>query len=176
MQTWRKFLRRTKPVSKAETGFTLVEILITVAIVGILVGISAPSFLGLLERQRLISANNQVYQAMRQAQNKAKRERAIWQVSFQEQGGVAQWAVHRANVAPSNWNSSEYIQIDDSNTTLSSPPDSSRWRVQFNFEGHVNGQLGRITLNSKQNNQAKRCIVISTLLGAMRTEQGAACE
>ena len=167
-------LRRTKSVSKAETGFTLVEMLVTVVIVGILAAIASPSLIGLLERQRLASASDQVYQAIRQAQSKAKQERAVWQVSFREQGGVAQWAVHEANNAPSNWNSSNYIQIDDSNTTFR--PDDSIWEVQFNFNGQVNGQLGTITLNSKQNNQAKRCIVISTLLGAMRTEKDAACE
>jgi hypothetical protein len=40
--------------------------------------------------------------------------------------------------------------------------------MQFNHYGEVNGQLGRITLSTIDQADTKRCVMISTLLGAMR--------
>jgi hypothetical protein len=37
--------------------------------------------------------------------------------------------------------------------------------------GNTNGQLGQITLTSKNGGKAKRCLTVSTLIGAMRTGQ-----
>jgi len=42
-------------------GFTLVELLVTIAIVGILASFSAPSFQTMLEKRRLIAATEAVY-------------------------------------------------------------------------------------------------------------------
>ena len=41
-----------------QKGFTLIELLITVVIMGILVGLAAPSFFGILERRKLIGATD----------------------------------------------------------------------------------------------------------------------
>jgi hypothetical protein len=44
-------------------------------------------------------------------------------------------------------------------------------RVPFDNLGTVKPPLGRITLSSKSGGKAKRCVFISTILGAMRTAQ-----
>ena len=159
-------------------GYTLIEVLVVVIMAGVLAAISAPSMLGLIERQRLNSANSEIYQAMRQAQSRAKQEKVTWQVSFREQSGVSQWAVHRADTAPAAWNGlSSNIEIDDSNTTFL--PQSSIWSVQFDFKGNPARGLNdvrRITLNTNQNTQMKRCVFVSTLLGAMRIDNDDGCD
>jgi hypothetical protein len=61
------------------------------------------------------------------------------------------------------------VKLDENESTLDKLSNGVR-RVQFDYIGSVPlSQLGRITLSSKSGGQAKRCVFVSTLLGAMRT-------
>lgn len=73
---------------KKELGFTLIELMIGVAIVGILAMLAAPSFIEQIKRDRLVTTANQIQAAYRFARSEAvKRE-----VSLQLKGG-ASWQV-----------------------------------------------------------------------------------
>jgi prepilin-type N-terminal cleavage/methylation domain-containing protein len=157
-------------VKFTNTGFTLIEILIVVVLIGILSAIAAPSWLGFVNIQRLNTAQGQIYRAMREAQSNAKRDKIIWQVSFQEINLVPHLAIHRRDSTPTvaHWQSlGDQIRIDQSETTLYDS--NGIWRVQFNDRGNTNGQMGKITLKTQHNSKLKRCVIISTLIGAMRT-------
>jgi hypothetical protein len=81
---------------------------------------------------------------------------------------VLQWVTHQEGTTPpdSFWNSLDpNVQLDPE-TTLRRV--RGVWRVEFNHLGRVNGQLGRITLSGKSGGRAKRCVVVSTLLGTLR--------
>jgi len=41
-------------------------------------------------------------------------------------------------------------------------------RVQFNYIGNTNGQLGQLTLVANNSDKVKRCVYVSTLIGTMR--------
>ena len=119
--------------------------------------------------QRLNVSQNSVLQAMRDAQSRAKQNHIVWQASFQTANGIVQWAIHPASTTPtpSLWSSLDTnVQIDSETTLLQS---GSLYRVQFDHQGNVNGQLGRLTLSGKSGDKAKRCVIVSTLLGALRT-------
>ena len=153
-----------------EKGFTLLELLVIVVSIGGLSAIALSSWSAFINRQRLNNANFQVYQAMRQAQNKAQKETIIWQASFREQNEVLQWAVHPASLNPSlaNWNElHETIQLD-SETTLQKS--NGVRRIKFDHKGNVaHPPLGRVTLSLKGGSTVKRCVFVSTILGALRT-------
>lgn len=150
-------------------GFTLLELLIIVVISSVLFAIMAPGWAAFMNGQRLNGAQDSVLQAMRDAQSHAKRSHIIWQASFQDANGVVQWAVHPANTTPtvSAWNNLDSAIQMDAETTLQ--PSSSIRKVQFDHEGNVNGLLGRLTLSSKNGGKVKRCVIVSTLLGVVRT-------
>ncbi len=155
--------------NSASSGFTLLEMLVVILIIAVLGAIASPSWLAFINTRRLNIAQDQVYQAMRQAQSQAKKNKLKWQASFQVEDGIVQWAVHAATVNPADaqWNSLDAnIQLD-AETSLQRV--GTIRRIQFDYMGNVTPPLGRVTLSSENSGQVKRCVFVSTILGAMRT-------
>ena len=155
--------------ASGKAGFTLIEVLVVVAIVGILSAFTAPSWLNLLERNRLTTSRDQIYSAIRQTQVTAQRQGSTWQFSVRERNDFVEWAMHPGAVAPvaASWEvlDSASVQIDDE-TTFESLGDVHY--VRFDEAGNVANKLGRITLSSKPAPTIKRCVIVSTIIGAMR--------
>ncbi|MFW5765093.1 MAG: pilus assembly FimT family protein [Coleofasciculus sp.] len=170
-----------KPVPSATAGYSLLEMIIVVLMMGIVSAIAAPGWLHFTNIQRLNTGQYEVYQAMQEAKRNATRDKVTWQVSIREVNEQVQWAVHRADSGYSipntvNWHSLDpHIQVykdkndkDKSETTLYQDSQNGFWRVQFNYKGNTNGQLGQITLIPKDNSQIQRCVYVSTLIGTLR--------
>ncbi|MCU0565351.1 MAG: type II secretion system GspH family protein [Oculatellaceae cyanobacterium Prado106] len=153
--------------SATPLGFTLIEVLVVVAIIGILFAISAPAWNGFLTTRNLNAAQDEILQAMRQTQSRAKQSKRIWQLSLREFNGKVQFATHPATTTPQNWQdlATPNAKLDIAETTLLSS--NGIYRVQFTTTGGVTGQLGRVTLKTNQTS-TKRCIIVSTLLGTIR--------
>lgn len=157
------------PSQPTQSGITLIEMLVVLTIVGILAMIAAPYLGGFKNRVGLDSARDEAFQAMRQAQSQAQQSRRTQQVSFREENGSVEWAIHAAESLPTNnqWKSlGADIRIDPKETTLLQF--QGIYRVQFSPRGNVNGQLGRFTLRSLSGDRLRRCIIVSTLLGALK--------
>jgi len=163
-------LNRTRLKLRKPHGLTLTELLIVVAVVGILSAIVAPSWLSFLARQQVESGQGQVRLDVQEAQLKAQQKNVLWQFSIREKFGVVETSVHPATAVPSTvvWNAlNNSIQIDQFETTLLSS--DSVYYVRFDEKGNVRkSRRGRVTLSSKKAPDIKRCVFISTLLGATR--------
>jgi type II secretory pathway pseudopilin PulG len=145
------------------------ELLVIVVMVGILMAIAAPAWSGFLNARKLSSAQDELFQAIRQAQVQSVHTHQTWQASFQEPNGLIEFAVHPANSVPTWQTSTPNIHIDKGETTLATS--GSGYRVQFSKSGQVSGQMGRLTLVG-DGSQSRRCVLVSTLLGAIRRGQG----
>lgn len=154
---------------QAQAGFTLIEMLIITVIVGVLAVMSSSGVYGFIRMQRLRSANDEVNLAIRKAQTSAVSEKIPWQASFRQQGDVVQWAVHPDSVAPGSarWTDLEPTVTIDAETDL--PEASGIYRVVFDHKGRVETDLGGITLTLENGGIAKRCTLVLTILGAIRT-------
>lgn len=174
-------------------GFTLVELLVVVIIVGIMAVMGGAGYLGWMTRLRVNAAQNTALNAIRDAQIRARQQNNTWQASFQNTTNsdgqpVVQWAVHPAATGtnpPSvptgvRWQAIEqpFIQVDTGNTSLFS--NSATWRVRFDHKGQVvkEGNLNvpvRITLISTKGS-GRRCVIVKTLLGAITTASDTDCQ
>jgi len=67
---------------KGDQGFTLLEVLVTVLVLGILSSIAAPSWLAFINNQRVRTVNDRVFQTLRTAQSEAKRSKRDVTVTF----------------------------------------------------------------------------------------------
>jgi|GEM_PF-2118859 len=102
---------------KTPTGFSLLEILFTTVLIGIIASIGFINLSRTLELQNLKNASSAVYQAIYQAQIYSMQRKEYWQASFRMYNGNFQYAYHPATTDPST------LPINSS----SNQPSSSVW-------------------------------------------------
>lgn len=180
-----------KPYSKQSiAGFTLVEMIVVVVIVGILAAIAAPTWQGWLTRQRVNSAQAEALNTLRQAQANAKREKRMWQTCFRDDGTRVAYIITASNdcntIPINSWNSllaedSNIVAIDTANTK-----GGNSFTMQFQYKGLLvetdPPQTGKITFGIRNNQGSagtrpgtKRCVTVQTLLGAMSLASDQEC-
>ena len=171
---------------KYNAGFTLIEVIVVVIIIGVLSAIAAPSWVAFVNNRRLSIAQDQILRSLQEAQSNARRDKLTWQVSFRENNGVAQWIVLPASTNPMavTWqNLDSAIRIvdpivsanDPDGTTLEYDPTNNLWRMQFNYRGEANSPLGKIAIATRNSGQRWSCVKVSTLLGAIQSAADEGC-
>lgn len=183
---------------RSTSGFTLLELVVISVMVGILAVIAAPSFFGYLNRQQLNVAQDRILQTLRQAQGEARRRQEPYQFSLTTltEGGeeFLAVAVHPTDILDTNGDGIEDLCIPDpdnfsyerlidtdaaqlGNATFPNLPGTcgaQDTRTRFNSRGESQG-LGQVTLQLAGTPEVRRCVFVSTILGALRTDQDADC-
>lgn len=185
---------------KSEAGFSLLELLFVIVIIGIFSAIAVPGWFGFARRQELRRAQSQAYWVMKAAHRNARRDKRAWQATFRKQGDRIQWALHKPEIVPDDLPSSAWtdfdggIDIDANETTLRkvwpetnrvTTSDTNHYRTLFNYKGcpvHSPqdncgatslGAKGRITFKHGDMGEVRRCVIVSTLLGVIRKGEDA---
>lgn len=143
--------------------------LIVVGMVGIVAAIAIPAWLRLIAEHRVITTQGFLREGIQQAQIKSQQESVSWQFSVRENAGRVEMSVHPATslASLSQWEAmNSAVQLDGETNFATA---GSVYYVQFDEKGNVRYRLGRVTVSSKQFPSIKRCVIVSTLIGATRT-------
>jgi prepilin-type N-terminal cleavage/methylation domain-containing protein len=151
--------------ARSQQGYTLLELMIIVGIIGIFAAIALPAYNGLLNRWRATAARDKIHTALQETKACAKRTKTVCRLSIRQTPNQIEYAVNLDSQNPVWQRLSTDAHIDPSSTFLLQ---GGTYMMHFNYRGVSHGQLGTMTV---QAGQAKRCVVVSTLLGAIRVGQ-----
>ena len=156
-------------------GVTLIELLITIAIVGIFASIALPSFSKLIENNRISTATNELVANMMLARSEAlKRGDTVTMCPSTDQDTCNAtdpslgWVVFLDCTDSTDPNCQKVIiKVGDG---FDSVDVSTFDEISFGFSGRPTGGLQTLTVKGKQGNSELEKTVILSRIGRVRTE------
>jgi prepilin-type N-terminal cleavage/methylation domain-containing protein len=140
---------------KSNSGFTLIEMLVVVIIIGVIAAIAAPNFLGLLNRNRVNEAAQQVEGALKEAQRQAMRKGTQCTINIDKTNKT----ISGANCLLSTRVLNDLIILD-----------SSRTSITFSGKGNIDATTTPVLVVSMTNGtNLQKCVVLEGFLASMRT-------
>jgi prepilin-type N-terminal cleavage/methylation domain-containing protein len=198
-------LRYASGYTQQDAGFSLLELIVVMVMIGILGAIAAPSWLAFVNQQRVNKANDAVVGALQEAQREAKKKKLTYSVSFENQDNVPKLQIHQGTVPPSSdWktlgegmefqpgqvllytNIAAYNTKNATGDIVESTPGTGT--ITFDYMGVLARKpdgtdadtclkvmVAAPKTGTTEASALKRYVIVQTLLGGMRTAKDPAC-
>jgi prepilin-type N-terminal cleavage/methylation domain-containing protein len=195
---------------KGDAGFTLLELIVTVLVLGILASIAAPSWLAFINNQRVRTVNDRVLQSLRSAQSEAKRTKRDVTITFKYDPNATPAIDPPIVEIDTNPAEPDTTKKEIRKETFSSGGEIKRGTITlltnataytdgysvpansivFDYQGNVKKfpddpsnaitktKAFKVTVypSISPNTGAKKCVIVETIIGGMRTDEGKPCE
>ena len=144
--------------NKSDRGFTLIELIIVLIILGIVAAIAVPNFFALLSRYQVNNSLERLLGGIRETQQQAMRHRILCRININTGANTLTGNPNGCLLSTRN--------IDDNITIRTNIPGATP-NITFSPKGTTT-KMGTIVLSSN-NTEIQKCFVISLGLGIMRT-------
>lgn len=156
-------MQRSNNAQTNDRGFTLTEMLVTMIVAGVLAALTAPSLVGLLNRNQINEAQRQVESALREAQRQAIRRGKSCSVEIDTTSKTISSPDSGCLLSQRDVGENTLVGGD----TVSLKPDNSTITIEFTHKGATSSNAV-IVIESTLNN-TKKCVAIAGALGAVKT-------
>lgn len=154
-------------------GFTLLELLIVITMVGIIAAIAAPSWMGFLTRQRMNAVRTDLIGVLRNAQDEAQARQQSKQVTFSS----TDLSVTVRNLSASTGGVTTRLAEGTAGEKfglLASTP------IVFDHDGRVDvptPYVMKITnADTPAGSPMQSCVIVTTLLGGLKPANNEMCD
>ena len=183
------WIRISKHKNDHNAGFSLIELLVVILMVGVLAAIAAPSWQTFTTRQRIKSVNTQILQAIKTTQAEAKRNKSDYVLGFDpDKYDPPKYSIYKKDTpdAEKQWQS---LSLDGAiKENMLEIYSQANGTVQNKITFDNLGTVKDPTLNQtttpvatdgfsvvvypKDSPKSRNCIIVQTILGATRTAEG----
>lgn len=167
------YSRVTHNSTQRQAGFTLTELLVVVAIVGILASMGVSSWIGFMNRQRVRVIQNATYQSLHEANREARSRKIEYCVTFGIEASVPKVAFHSARATASQW---EVLNsaIEPGQVVLFMSG-GQNGRVCFDHKGNTNDVGATLYMQVPDAESTRLCVSVGTMLGKLHKGNGYDC-